>query len=90
MYLPHCGIGSLGHHTAMDASLSLSMQVRIIELAGRRSPLQEYSIVCVAKNCTEISTGFVIEKRSAEGGSSQTKQLRSTFWKKLISCILLL
>ena len=71
IHLQHVGIGSTGSHTANGGPLSV--HVRVVEAAGRRSPLHEYSIVCVAKNVAEISAGIVTELGSAVGGSTHTK-----------------
>ena len=71
IHLQHVGIGLKGSHTAIVPPLS--EHVRVVEAAGRRSPLQEYSIVCVAKNVVEISAGIVTELGSAAGGSTHTK-----------------
>ena len=39
IHLQHVGIGSTGSHTAIVPPLSV--QVRVVEAAGRRSPLHE-------------------------------------------------
>ena len=71
IHLLHVGIASAGSHTAKVPPLSV--HVRVVGASGISSPLHEYSIVCIARNCPEISVGVVTECVSAVGGVSHTK-----------------
>ena len=71
IHLLHVGIASTGSHTAKVAPLSV--HVRVVGASGSSSPLHEYSIICVARNGTEMSGGVVTEFGSAVGGSAHTK-----------------
>ena len=76
IHLLHVGIGTGGSHTAIGGPRSV--HVRVVAASGTRSPLHEYSIVCVARNGPEVIAGVVTEFVSAVGGSTHTKYIKST------------